>query len=152
MKFKSKSGEKVEIVLDCRIAFYPAGGGFQRTMLAGDFFEQFTQDLEDDPYRAVKVEIDGCGRTYWAYSNGKRWNGWACPYFEMDQVREMAQEMHGSFTYHEEIDTWAVALEEGDDDVYIFSSEIIEVDGQPVKVFGIGAGSWCWDETEGETK
>lgn len=150
MKFKSKTGQKVVIVGECPIHFYPAGGGFRSSMRAEDFFAEFTPVLEDDPYKVVRAQIADDGPTYWAYSNGRRWNGWAEPCFEMGQVQKMAEDIPGTFTYHEGLNAWIVTLE-GDDEAVVYPEITIEVDGQPVKVFGIGASSWCWEELEGET-
>lgn len=152
MIFESKSGRRVEIVHDTPIKYFDEGGGFVHELPASEFFAYYrTASDAPRPYRAVLINFDG-GPDYAAYSRGDRWNGWSMPYFTHSEVVRLAADLHPrtELVYHPEDNTWRNDQQgDGEEDVYI--EETIEVDGQRIKVFGIGAGSWCWDETEGET-
>lgn len=151
MIFESKSGKRVEIVHDTRIKYFDEGGGFVNELPASEFFALYQPaDSTPRPYKAVLASLDG-GPEYAAYSNGERWNGWACPYIEHEQVVRLAESLlpYCELVYHPEDNTWRVVQGE-DEDVY--GETTIEVDDQTVHVFGIGAGSWCWDESLVEPK
>ena len=79
-----------------------------------------------------------------AYLNGRRWNGWAVPYFTLENAMLVVQHSAGVLE-------WAGdAIRIVPDPNYCIEeafvlAEVIFVDGQAVKVFQLCDG-WCWDE------
>lgn len=81
-------------------------------------------------------------------TKGNKWNGWACPYFDYNQARGVMQTWNAALTngegrmrYDAERDAF-VCVVEGEEEVF----GATEVYG--IKMYGIGNGSWCWDETQ----
>lgn len=125
-------------------SFAPQGGGFVRKMNSQDFHRSF-KPCELPPYRQVSVTVEGLGDDglgFVAYSNGRRWNGWAMPHFPLHSALAVAQAM-GDVRYDEARDVFI--LETQGDEPEEFAAEVIQVDGEGVKVYPIGAGYWCWD-------
>ena len=70
------------------------------------------------------------------------WNGWAMPYFTKEQADVIVASGVGPFVYDAATDSYSYTP----DDFYpedVETYEAIEYEGQ--KVYGIGAGSLCWN-------
>lgn len=126
------------------VKFTALGGGFVRTMTAKEFGKTFALcDLP--PYGEVSVAIEDFGEPgtkFLAYSDGRCWNGWAMPYFPFESALAL-KEVMGGLRYDAGRDAFILEVrgEEPED----FVAEVIQVDGVDIKVYPIGAGSWCWD-------
>jgi hypothetical protein len=84
------------------------------------------------------------------WSDGTDWNGWAVPFFELDQAMEVLAALRRTgrtSEYDPQTDTFVFAEQEDDDEEQYPSSEIDTADG-PRKVYGLGAGVWIWDFDE----
>ncbi|HJP68164.1 MAG TPA: hypothetical protein VJ846_04610 [Sphingomicrobium sp.] len=100
------------------------------------------------PFAVISVSLDE-GPSYPAYSRGAVWNGWQCPYFSFDEGMKLtAHPSLNGFKYDAEKDQFVFDDPEyADDPTYqadSFKPETITVDGQQIKVYAIGAFSWCW--------
>ncbi len=89
-------------------------------------------------------------REFVGYHCGHRWNGWACPMFPIESVREIADwmdEMHADARI--EIDEKAGTVTFTEDDWSgVVERETRERNGIPtMALYTIGDG-WCWDVTE----
>jgi hypothetical protein len=98
--------------------------------------------------------IDG-GPIYTGYTNGDHWNGWATPYFTLDEARKLQtdwnRETEFPMLYDVSKDEFRVKYD-GDDEPYIWKGEDIQtVDGK-LHLYGIGAYSHIWDEADNDDK
>lgn len=112
-------------------------------------------------------------KAYIGYTSGRLWNGWATPYFELEEAKRVVEDFNkcaeypilydegiGQFFIAEPIDETKefkkfTTLEEfialgsdmwefGIEDKWI--GEDIHTSGGIKKLYGIGAYSWVWDE------
>lgn len=93
--------------------------------------------------------IEGYDRNFTGYSNEKdNWNGWACPYFELEDALEVLETMEGvRFHHHRKLSDGGHVLcwLDDDEEMHILESEVIETSsGEEVEVFGVGVCQWCW--------
>ena len=88
-------------------------------------------------------------KAYIGYTSGKRWNGWATPYFEFEEAQRVAEGFNECAEY-------PIQYDEVYDQFYILDNESGELEKWPgegihtadgiKKLYGIGAYSWVWDE------
>lgn len=96
----------------------------------------------------ISVSLDE-GPSYQAYSCGELWNRWQCPYFSFEEAMKitMSPWLNG-LRYDAEKDLFIFDDPEyADDTTYKadnFEAQTITVDGQQIKVYGIGVYAWCW--------
>lgn len=82
------------------------------------------------------------------YTEGKRWNGWATPYFEVDEainiIEEFNKYMPEEFiTYDEGIDTFTHKI--ADDETEIWKGKNYQTAEGIKHLYGIGAYCWTWE-------
>lgn len=82
------------------------------------------------------VEFDGS-------TGGEEWNGFACPYFTFEQGMRIVEAHNDSgelgVYYDEDKDSFVFDFPAGSEE---FEAEIIE----ERKLYGIGCGTWIWEE------
>lgn len=95
--------------------------------------------------------IDGFQCPHIGYTEGKRWNGWATPYFEIDEALKIMEEFNSfapdfPIVYNEETDTFTVEeIGGGNGDEWKGTNYQTE---EGIKhLYGIGAYSWVWEYT-----
>lgn len=96
--------------------------------------------------------IDGFNYPHIGYTAGRRWNGWATPFFEVDEAfaimdeynrgREATEKMF----YDEETDTFRVAATEYTD-ADEWKGKNYKTEEGLKHLYGIGAYSWVWEDT-----
>lgn len=128
------------------VEFSPQGGGFVSRMNPDCFLETF-KPAKQPAIRKARFTADWlpADMSVEGYTNDMRWNGWGMPMFTLEEAQRLIPYMPGlehdasadSFVMKSEFD------EPGEHEV--FAAETIIADGQTVKVYAIGAGSWCWD-------
>ncbi len=100
-----------------------------------------------DTLTTAWFEIDG-GKQYPGYTAGGLWNGWAMPLFTYETAMKMAKDMVADncmdFIYSKALDKFIIAFE-GDTDPEVYDYTLHTVNGLETKLYGIGAGAWCWD-------
>lgn len=138
--------------------FYRSGGGFVRHIAdLKRFNEDFRPATEEElnynpPFRKGLFSIEPLDENIEGYTMGHLWNGWAMPVFDKENAAKVLKGVGAKHCYDEAIDTFTFLLDLGAEDYGIESGcetsegSIIHVDGVPVKVYSIGAGSWTWDE------
>ena len=99
-------------------------------------------------YKKTIFTIDGFVPAYIGYTNGATWNGWATPYFEVNEALQVMADYNKNtgnpMWYDEETDTFHIAATEYTDEELWNGHNIITNEG--IKhVYGIGAFSWVWD-------
>jgi len=113
-------------------------GGVARMLVAFDF------QLTDTPgvYHIPPFE---------AFTNGRTWNGWACPMFEKAEADRLVEVLRadpywdGDHRYDPEQDAYVLGCGDGDEEDIWPSSEF-----EGHHVYAIGAGSWCWNDLTDE--
>ena len=88
-------------------------------------------------------------KAYIGYTEGNSWNGWATPYFALDEAKRVAEGFNECAEYPMQYD-------EVYDQFYILDTETEELETwkginvptpEGIKhLYGIGAYSWVWDE------
>lgn len=144
--FTSEDGKLVQLLWTSTnevAEITPQGGGFVRKMPREEFDRRF-KPAPLPQYRLADISAEWLDPSVKlkAYTNGYRWNGWATPHFTLEQAAEVQKHMPG-LQYDAEKDAF-VFPDENEDEPWVFESETIIVDGQDIKVYGIGSGSWCW--------
>ena len=103
--------------------------------------------------RKALFNIDG-GQVYVGYTSGRLWNGWATPYFPLDEAKKIQAEWNDEenpMTYDEVNDIFRIHYD-GDDYDYTWEGEDTQtVDGK-LHLYGIGAYSHIWDELDEDDK
>lgn len=99
-------------------------------------------------FRKSSFNIDD-GEMLNGYTNGSTWNGWACPYFDFENATKLANQFmdndDSKMLYDTKKDTFFYKVE-WDEIVEEWMGEDIEVNGEIVHVYPIGAYCWVWDE------
>jgi hypothetical protein len=87
------------------------------------------------------------GETFDGYTRDEDWNGFACPYFSLEQGRRVVdawQRKGWKARYDVEADSFIFEMQAGGGEPDYETYAGSEVEG--VKVYPIGAFSWIWDE------
>ena len=80
------------------------------------------------------------------------WNGWACPFFEIDEAYKVVEQIApGCWEYNEATDTFKTWGYAQDGQTYEDAdqwpgSDITLPNGETKHVYAIGAWCWTWDE------
>lgn len=153
MVYVDKQGFRVETAPDSPdgiVTFYPQGGGFARMLPRIVFDSLYKEEQAAPAFRCGLFSGDWMeGETFPGFTDGDRWNGWAMPLFDFETAKRIVErtgEPESVFRYDPETDTFIYNLEDFPDEPEIFGASFIEVDGQVIKTYGIGSGSWVWYE------
>ena len=94
--------------------------------------------------------IDGFAYAYIGYTDGSRWNGWATPHFEKEEAIEVMKAYNqcteSPMFYNEEFDTFYHFGTEGNSGE-MWRGEKCRTSEGIKTLYGIGAYSWVWDDT-----
>ena len=90
------------------------------------------------------------------YSDGSDWNGWACPLFLKSEAERIlaASEANGfRWHYDREQDAFTVRSDDDSEDSApeIFAGTTVNINGNEIRLYGVGAYSWIWEETANES-
>lgn len=143
------SGEVIQVcseLADGRLEFTSQGGGFVRTMSRETFENDFVEHvIPGYQLGAVTLDMAPEGTSIPAYLNGQRWNGWQTPQFPVASMPQV-MELVGCVTYDADRDAYIVKESDDPEDEWVVEAQMIETaDGQQVKTYGVGAGSWTWE-------
>lgn len=130
------------------VTFATQGGGLLQRMPLAAFEKRFVPaQMPGYKLMAVSAEWLPDDARVPAYTNGRRWNGWGMPHFTLEVAQGLVEFMP-DLKYDKDRDafTWRA---EPDMEEEVFQAEAILVDGEAVKVYPVGAGSWCWTLEEG---
>lgn len=152
MVYVDSKGFRVETVPDSPdgvVTFYPQGGGFQRMLPVIVFHSIYKQERAAPGFRRAVFVGDWNEKPVPGFTDGNRWNGWAIPYFEFETAQEIMAETGEDpsvFRYDPEEDAFIYNNPDWPEEPEVYGATFIDIDGKPVKVYGIGAGFWCWYE------
>lgn len=128
------------------VEFSPQGGGFVYRMAPTRFRDTFTR-AASPAIRAARFTADWLPDdvSVEGFTNGMRWNGWGMPMFTLEAAQALIPHMPG---LEHDAATDSFVMKQPDDEPgehEVFTAQTINVDGKDIKVYAIGAGSWCWD-------
>ena len=89
--------------------------------------------------------IDGIDAIFEGYTDGRHWNGWACPYFTEEvanQIMRVNNKINGEdyqMRYDEDYDAF---IRDEDDELYGIQG--VDIDG--LHLYPIGNACWIWDD------
>ena len=99
-------------------------------------------------YKAV-FTIDAYPKAYIGYTSGRLWNGWATPYYEIEEAKRVAEGFNECAEYPMQYDKVY-------DQFYVLDTETTELEtwrGDDIHteegikhLYGIGAYCWIWDK------
>lgn len=94
----------------------------------------------------IRVGLDE-GPTFEAYTYGRSWNGWACPWFDRSCGEQVlawmcADGMGSAWGYDDARRVLWIVMTDGEREEWAPS----EIGGRDL--YPIGAGGWCWSEEE----
>lgn len=101
--------------------------------------------------KKTKFQICDNERIYEGYTDGRLWNGWACPWFIKEVAEQIMRDLNkdGVKTeYDEERDSYIVYQVDGEPDVFD-GADVVTDDGIQ-RLYPIGAWYWIWDEAQEE--
>lgn len=109
--------------------------------------------MDEQSYRASKFEIDAyhglLQQPVAGYWTGIRTSTWDCAYFAKetaDKIMAAAVAYGETASYDPETDTYTFNATGNPDDTEQYQGFDITVEGQTVRVYPIGTGSWVWEE------
>lgn len=95
------------------------------------------------------------GPIYMGYTSGARWNGWATPYFTLEEAQKLQAEWSENtecpMLYDVTKDLFILQYED-DDEPYVWEGEDIKTEDGIKHLYGIGAYSHIWDDLGDEDK
>jgi hypothetical protein len=95
--------------------------------------------------------IDSIAQAYIGYTSGRLWNGWATPYFEINEAFQIMEEYNkyndNPMQYDERYDKFFINDQEGMqyEPVEEWKGKNIVTDDGIKHLYGIGAYCWIWD-------
>lgn len=107
--------------------------------------------INNNGWYKAKFQIESDENIFEGYTKkGVFWNGWSCPYFTLNIVKEILDVFDDiDAIYDESLDTFIFTKpDDYDKDPEIYEGEDILIDGKIIHVYGIGAYHWIWDEVE----
>lgn len=130
------------------VEFSPQGGGPVHKMPRVEFERRF-KPATLPAYSLLGICADWLPKdvTVPAYSNRRRWNGWAMPYFTIEAAQSLLKLMP-DLRYDSARDVFVMKAYEDQAEEEVFPAETLVIDGRHVKTYAIGAGSWCWEFSE----
>lgn len=96
----------------------------------------------------VLFTIDGFNYPHIGYTEGIRWNGWATPFFEIDEALAIMEEFNKQdpddpILYAEANDTFMRKV--ADDEIDLWKGKNYQTEDGIKHLYGIGAYSWVWE-------
>lgn len=134
------------------VRFWELGGNYQLTISAKSFDSSFKPHVPSGGLKARAVYGSWLPENLLlpAYCDDTRWNGWVNPRFTKETGLLLTSFMDGQLVYDAEADVF-VDLPDGYGEPIIYGSELLNVDGNEIHVYPIGAGSWCWGLATSQT-
>lgn len=139
------------------VKFYNMNGGWRQSLPQAKFariFREVTEEEKANPqaYASTFGIDDYFEPPLEGFTKGFLWNGWATPFFEIEEAKRI-QETMGDLSYDEKRDVFIFKTEDDDpeDPPEEFAGQDLVVNGETKRVYPIGAGLWTWDD-EGPSK
>lgn len=128
---------------------HPRGGGFQCALrpAAARLFRRVTSDEQQEPlWRTSCFSLEGIEGVFKGWTNGQLWNGWEMPLFEFQEAQKLITALNDLKVGYDLAKDVFIATN-GDAEDEVWPAQLITALGpNHIKVYPIGAGSWCWEE------
>jgi hypothetical protein len=131
-----------------RLLAHPLGGGFQLTLKAGTearFRVADGSERERALFRQAKFSLMDSAEHFTGWTNGENWNGWAMPHFEFAEAQRLIAWLKTSAGRYDVARDVFLTFNMDDEEEMWPGCSISISDGSSIKVYGIGAGCWCWN-------
>lgn len=138
---------------DDHMVVAPYHGGFQMQIPVAVFNKEYIQvDIKDlYRFRKGRFSVEG-GEAFDGFTDGRVWNGWACPL----TIEAIAEKLLQSccdgetLTYSREGKVFCVTDSCYPDEPYRLVPSEIEIDGQKCEVYDLGELGWCFTEEDAD--
>jgi hypothetical protein len=136
-----------------RLLAHPEGGGLQYVFMpaAQQKFRHVPPDEQKGPlWKSSRFSLDGLEGVFKGWTKGQLWNGWEMPHFEFQEAQKLIAALNDPKVRYD-LATDVFTTRNGEDEDEVWPAQLITTLGpQQVKVYPIGAGSWCWEEVSNE--
>lgn len=131
-----------------RLLAHPLGGGPQ--YIVGSKGESELRlvpaDEQKQPlWRRTRFSLDGLDGSFEGWTNGELWNGWDRPFFESEEAQRLISQLTDSKPRFDAQNDAFITVSSDEDEVWQAETATL-LGGRTIKVYPIGAGSWCWEE------
>ena len=134
---------------DDHVVVAPYHGGFAMRVPQAVFNKEYVQVDLDDLYcfRKGRFSVEG-GDAFDGFTDGRVWNGWACPLATEAVAEKLLQTCCDgeTLTYSREGKVLCVTDSNYPDESYQLAASEIEIDGQKYEVYDLGELGWCFTE------
>lgn len=97
-------------------------------------------------YRPSAFTLEGAEEEYRGWTQWAFWKGWALPYFEFQEAERIFARLH-DVEAHYDGQSDAFIVESASGSSHTWKAQIIRIrGGKKLRVYPIGAFSWCWEE------
>ena len=99
--------------------------------------------------RKTRFVIDTNEQTYEGYTDGRRWNGWECPWFTKEVADEIMKALNNEdirAEYDSKKDSYLVYFDDDADGPYEFDGADVKTEDGSMHLYPVGAWCWIWDE------
>ena len=101
----------------------------------------------------VLFTTNGFEHPHIGYTRGDDWNGWATPFFEIDEALAIMEEFNkqnpdDQILYSEANDTFMRKV--ADDEIDLWRGKNYQTEDGVKHLYGIGAYSWTWEDVTDE--
>lgn len=99
-------------------------------------------------YKAV-FTIDAYPKAYIGYTSGRLWNGWATPYYEIEEAKRVAEGFNECAEYpmqYDKVYDQFYVLDTDTTELETWKGFDVQTEDGTKHLYGIGAYSWIWDE------
>lgn len=97
-------------------------------------------------YRSSAFTLEGSDEEYRGWTQWAFWKGWALPHFEFQEAERIIARLHDlGAHYSRQSDAFIFKPSSGTP--HVWKARVIRVrGGKKLRVYPIGAFSWCWEE------
>ena len=146
--YRSRDGMVVQARSEAgdRVSFWEQGGHYEMCISRASFESCFDVHMPNEELEAAVFRGSwlSCSEGFKGYCSEVRWNGWAMPHFELDEGLRLMSLMEGQIVFDARGDKF-IDMPGGLDEQRVYPARSWTVKGRDVKLYGIGAGMWCWD-------
>ena len=132
-----------------RLLAHTLGGGLQYTIGSHGIVslrKVSDAEMKHPRWRKSRFALEGVPGTFGGWTDGRLWNGWERPHFEFDEANRLLHRLTDlAFRYDSAQDAFIVSDWSGEEEPWV-AEVITPPDGEAIKVYPIGTGSWCWQE------
>lgn len=136
---------------DDHVFVAPYHGGFEMRIPQDVFNKEYVQVDIDDLYcfRKGRFSAEG-GEDFNGFTDGRVWNGWACPLVTLEVAAKMLETCCDGETliFSRDGDVLIVTDSCYPDEPHKLEASAIEVDGEKHAVYDLGQLGWCFTEED----